>query len=158
MRTWNQYKETMRTDTDIFEWARSGDVQRLMAADIGDLDLKNEKGYSPLMLAAYHGHLQACLILISRGAEVNSLDSAGNSILMGVAFKGHLEIVTMLVKHGADVSYRNPKGQSALEFAQLFGRSEVVKFLKEKQNKKAEFTFKDFLLGWGSMLKRQGIN
>ncbi|XGC80664.1 ankyrin repeat domain-containing protein [Bdellovibrio bacteriovorus] len=158
MRTWNQYKQTMRTDTDVFEWARSGDVQSLMAMNLADLHLKNEKGYSPLMLAAYHGHQQACLILITRGADVNSNDLAGNSILMGVAFKGHLEIANMLVSHGADVSYRNPKGQSALEFAQLFGRSEVVKFLKEKQNKKPEFTFKDFFLGWSSMLRKKGSN
>ena len=49
------------------------------------------------MLATYTGNTEAFAFLLGRGADVNSVDFAGNSILMGAAFKGHGAMVDALV-------------------------------------------------------------
>jgi hypothetical protein len=146
----------MERPSDVFDWARNGHIELLATIPAAAVNIKNEKGYSPLMLAAYHGHSLACELLLAKGADANSVDLAGNSILMGVAFKGHLEIAQILIENGADISYRNSKNQNALHFAQLFGRSDVIKYLKEKHNQQPEFGLKDIFQGWSSMFRKEG--
>jgi uncharacterized protein len=106
-----------------------------LAKDENDIDRKNAKGYSPLMLAAYNGHLEATRYLISIGADIDSTDNSGNSILMGVAFKGHKEILQLLLLHKANARHRNAAGQDALQFAQMFGRFDCADLLRSNQGK-----------------------
>ena len=65
MRSWSDYKKTMRTEIDV----------------------KDSKGHSALMLAAYNGHQETVKLLLDRGADPNSLDLSGNTILMGLLSK-----------------------------------------------------------------------
>lgn len=152
---WDAYKSTMRAPANLYDMARSGDVAGTRALlELGiDINDKNQKGHSALMLAAYHANYKLCEFLIENGADVNSIDGASNTILMGVAFKGHLEIAGLLIRNGADIRYRNEKGQNALDFAQMFGRSEMVKFLKREQGLAARYNAMDFLKGWISYFK-----
>lgn len=131
MRSWSDYRNTFQTE-DFHNAARIGDLTSLvpMARLESELDRKNAKGYSALMLAAYNGHLEASRYLISLGAAIDSTDPAGNSILMGVAFKGHTEILRLLLQHKADKNHLNHAGQNALQFAQMFGRFECVELLR----------------------------
>lgn len=137
MRTWNQYKSTFGSPEALHEAARSGDVVGIarLTNTMQDIDEKNAKGYSPLMLAAYNGQLQATRYLIAIGADVHSTDPAGNSILMGVAFKGHSEILKLLLQHGADPQHNNRAGQDALQFAQMFGRFDCAELLQKGEPK-----------------------
>ena len=66
--------------------ARSGQVDSVeeILKSGREINAKNEKGYSILMLAAYNGHYNLVQFLIARGADVNSIDDSGNTILMGV--------------------------------------------------------------------------
>jgi ankyrin repeat protein len=137
MRSWNEYKTTFGSTEVFHEAARSGDVVQIarMADQMRDLDEKNAKGYSALMLAAYNGQLEATRYLISIGADIHSTDPAGNSILMGVAFKGHKDILEMLLKYGANPQHRNRAGQDALQFAQMFGRFDCAELLQKGEPK-----------------------
>jgi ankyrin repeat protein len=137
MRTWNEYKTTSGSIEAFHESARSGDVVQIarLADEMRDLDEKNAKGYSALMLAAYNGQLEASRYLISIGADLNSTDPAGNSILMGVAFKGHKEILELLLMHGADPQHKNRAGQDALQFAHMFGRFDCAELLQKGELK-----------------------
>ncbi len=136
MANWTAYQKTMRVENICFDLARRGDKQVLIEilSDFSDIDEKNSKGYSLLMLAAYHGHLDLTEELIARGADINSCDHNGNSILMGVAFKGHTEIFKCLISAGANIDYKNPKSQTALQFAEMFSRREIVKILKDQDH------------------------
>lgn len=135
MRSWNDYKSTMPSESVLFEYARQGDLEAIQAINphLDDLNAKDSKGYSTLMLAAYNGHLSLTRYLLAQGVEVNSSDNAGNSILMGAAFKGYLEIVKALVDAGADISMRSPKNLNAEQFADMFGRSEIANFLQQQR-------------------------
>jgi len=112
-------------DTDFFATLPSAARQDVLA-------LLNSRGYSVLMLAAYHGHTDLVKTFLSWGANPNDTDSGGNSVLMGVCFKGHTEIIGLLLSAGADPEFRNEKGQTAILFAQMFGRQEALTLLQSQ--------------------------
>lgn len=152
MSNWEDYKKTMR-DSRYFDSARAGLIEDFAGVSFGDINVRDAKGHSYLMLAAYNGHLELCALLLDKGADPNSTDHSGNSILMGVAFKGHAEIAGLLIDRGADLWRRNPKGQTALDFAKMFGRADTVRKIKEKNNETGEFSILDVVQGWSSYLK-----
>jgi hypothetical protein len=92
-------------------------------------DVRDPRGYTALILAAYNGQATTVDLLIKKGANPCATDSKGNSSLMGVAFKGDTAIARRLIAAGCDVNARNDAGQTALMMAALFGRTDVVKLL-----------------------------
>src|SRR5262245_17796629 len=98
-------------------------IEALLTDEAVDLNARDERGYSALMLAAYCGGLEAAEVLLARGANPNGTDFAGNSVLMGAVFKGHLPLVRRLLEHGADPKLKNAAGLDAFDFALQFGRS-----------------------------------
>lgn len=107
--------------------ARANDVVLLDALlqDQVDIDERDARGYSALMLATYSGSWEAFDLLLARGADPNGRDFGGNTILMAAAFKGHVPMIRRLLACGADVSATNAAGLTALGFAEQFGRHEV---------------------------------
>lgn len=134
MRSWDDYKKTMEIEADLWQAAKSNDLYLIatLVAEGSELNAKDVRGYSPLMLAVYSGQREAAELLLSLGADPNSSDFGGNSILMGASFKGHLELVELLIRSGADVNHRNSSGMSAYDFAVTFGRTQVAEYLKDK--------------------------
>lgn len=116
-----------------FDWAREGNRYALAEylRQGGDVNIKNHKGYSLLMLAAYNDHWSTCAWLLQKGADVNSIDISGNSVLMGTCFKGHVRIVKLLLSSGANPFMQNCYNMTALDLARAFGRHEVVRVLTE---------------------------
>nr|BFD58565.1 ankyrin repeat domain-containing protein [Bdellovibrio sp. CKG001]BFD61993.1 ankyrin repeat domain-containing protein [Bdellovibrio sp. HM001] len=133
MRTWSDYLKTAQIEDPIFASVREGQYAEVLEylENLGNPNLRNHKGHSLLMLAAYNGHLALVSLLISCHADVDSRDDSGNTILMGAAFKGHKQIVQQLLRAGADPHAVNPKGQTALTFAEAFGRHEVAALLAD---------------------------
>jgi ankyrin repeat protein len=129
---WDSYRETMIAKPTLLGAAKDNDVAALaQLLDRGaDIDARDHRGYSALMLATYTGNQEAFDLLLARGADPDTADNAGNSALMGAAFKGHLAMVRRLLEAGADRSARNHAGLDALGFATQFGRSEIVQFLQ----------------------------
>lgn len=69
------------------------------------------------MLAAYHGHSALVYLLISHGADPNTLNDRGQSPLAGAVFKNEKEVIQALLDGGADPDLGTP---SATEAARLF--------------------------------------
>lgn len=132
MRTWEQCKRTLFTKDPIFEFAQSGNVEGLKkVVNVLNLDARDEKGYSPLMLAAYHGRLEAVKLLISLKADILSRDKNGNSILMAATFNGHVEVVLFLLENGADPEAANFRKQTAMVFARTLGKKKIERILQK---------------------------
>ncbi|MDP0886256.1 ankyrin repeat domain-containing protein, partial [Klebsiella pneumoniae] len=55
------------------------------------------KGYTGLILAAYHGHGGAVEQLLEAGADPCVQDARGNTALMGAIFKGEVRIARRLI-------------------------------------------------------------
>ncbi len=138
MRDWKEYKETFNLSEDVFALARSGDVQNLtefLNADLEhDINQKNHKGYSSLMISVYNGNYEASQLLLERGADPNSTDLSGNTILMGAAFKGDVELIKLLLNRGARKDLKNHDGLTAEQWASAFGRHNVLSILKPQAN------------------------
>jgi ankyrin repeat protein len=97
-----------------------------------DLNTRTEQGYTALILAAYHGHLDIVEQLIKAGADPCAQDKRGNTALMGALFKGELSIARRLMKASCKPDQRNNAGQTAAMYAALFGRTEVLKELQKQ--------------------------
>jgi hypothetical protein len=117
-----------------FDAARRGDVAMLkeFVASRYDLQTRDDKGYTALILAAYHGHEPAVRLLLDAGADPCAEDKRGNTALMGAIFKGEFAISRLLMKASCDPNHRNRAGQTPAMYAALFGRVEVLHALSEK--------------------------
>ncbi|GLX03404.1 hypothetical protein Misp03_03310 [Microbispora sp. NBRC 16548] len=75
--------------TRLFDLARSGRTEALCAyVDAGvPVDLRNQKGDTLLMLAAYHGHAATVRALGERGADPDLANDRGQTPLAGAVFK-----------------------------------------------------------------------
>lgn len=133
MTSWKTYKQTFRNEPDIFDFARSGDLRGFatIISDSPDINLnaKNHRGYSALMLAVYNSQQDFCEALLRCGADANSSDTMGNSLLMGAAFKGNLAILKLLLQYGANVTLENKSKMTVRDWALMFRRAEVVDYL-----------------------------
>lgn len=80
----------MSNTDNLFNHIRNGDsglVEKLLATDHKLLESKDQRGSTPLLLAAYYGHGKLVELLLKKGAEVDAKDGSGNTALMGVCFK-----------------------------------------------------------------------
>ena len=118
----------------FFDAARRGDVVMLKEfARAGyDLNTRDDKGYTGLLLAAYHGRPEAVDALLAAGADACAGDKRGNTALMGAVFKGELRIAKRLAGAACQPNQRNNAGQTAAMYAALFQRSEILQALVER--------------------------
>lgn len=125
---------------EFFELIRTGnteEIKRKLKEDPSLAEEKDPKGFSPLVLATYHGQTEITEILIHSGADINAQDAAGNTALMGVCFKGHPEIADLLIKKGADIDVQNHNGATALIYAVTFNQQKIVEMLVGKDADKS---------------------
>ena len=132
MSTWDSYKQTRVAPATLWSAAQANDAVTLARLHFegADLEAKDARGYSPLMLATYAGNAEAFAYLLARGANPNTTDPAGNSVLMGATFKGHHEFVIRLIAAGASITARNNAGLDAHAFAVMFGRTALLALLE----------------------------
>ncbi|XP_030830790.1 oxysterol-binding protein-related protein 1 isoform X2 [Strongylocentrotus purpuratus] len=78
---------------------------------------KSNRGWNPLHLASYFGHDKAALVLLSNGANINSMNPMGDTPLHKAAYIGREDIVQLLIEGGADVFAVNGEGMSPKEVA-----------------------------------------
>jgi ankyrin repeat protein len=79
-----------------------------------NLDAKNEKGQTALMIATEKGYESMHKRLLQlNGNILNHVDKSGNTALMIAARQGHENIVKSLVEKGADVNFTVPSQEGA---------------------------------------------
>ena len=138
-----QNRRTMENINDyLIPAARQGNsaIIRELIERSADVNVRNELGHTPLVIACYHGHYEIARLLLAAGANVNASDNGGNTALMGVSFKGYADLAELLIRHGADLNAQHANGGSALMFAVMFGRNAVAKLLLESG---ADYTLPD---------------
>ena len=73
------------------------------------VDLRDLSRKTPLILAAYAGHVEICALLLDSGASVAKYDEFGWTSLMMAAFAGHADVVALLLDRGASNTTANRK-------------------------------------------------
>ena len=126
--------DSERLQTVYFDAARQGDVSTLSAYYAAGLspNVADKKGYTALILSAYHGQTDAVKYLLSQ-ASVNACqeDNSGNTALMGAIFKGNFGAIKALISADCDIDQSNANGQTAAMFATLFNRTETIAALTD---------------------------
>ena len=120
-------------------------VKLLIEANV-DVDIKNDRGNTALILASargdyiYRGDTRGSgvgktlvKLLLEAGADVNIQNSSGRTALMAASGQGYTKVVKLLLKADADKTLRaSPQtgNSTALDFAQ--GHPEVVRLLSSR--------------------------
>jgi ankyrin repeat protein len=102
-------------------------------ADVNQADTVD--GRTPLMLAAYHEHLDVLSCLLELGADINKADNEGRTALLDSAALGRLAMISCLLKSRADVDQADIQGRPPLFWAAKHGHLAVVRcLLKHEAN------------------------
>lgn len=80
-----------------------------------DLNVKDDYGSTPLIIACTFGKTEIALKLIAGGADLEATSVDGSTALHVASFYGRKEIVEALLYQGADPSIRNNYGATARE-------------------------------------------
>ena len=115
-----------------YQAIRNNDLSKLgVLVKSNDVNLKDERGGTPLMYAATVGGLDAMKLLVSAKADVNAKNAFDVTplILSGT----DLAKVRFLAEKGANVNAQSKQGRTALLVAAGYdGGTEIVKFLISK--------------------------
>ena len=123
-------KDTIYSSTPLHKVARGGHIDVLTALAAGaDLNAVNERGRTPLHVAAAYGHTEMTSALISVGVDVNRRDFYGESPLHLSAFYQHLDCMEALIEGGADVAARDLEGDAPLHVAARMNRNRAAALL-----------------------------
>lgn len=123
--------ETLAFAGRVFQFARMGHAEELAGLFAQGLpaNLRNDKGDSLLMLAAYNGQIEATRVILEAGGDPELANDRGQTPLAGAAFKGDAAIAKLLLEHGAQVNGIGDGTRTALMTAAMFDRTEMVDLL-----------------------------
>lgn len=108
------------------------DLVRFLLSDLKvAVDCSDKSDRTPLYFAAEKGYLDIVNLLISSGANVNSLDRRRETALFKPAGRGHTMIVERLLEAGTDATILDAWQRAPLQFATMYGRTDVVRILLE---------------------------
>ena len=106
-----------------------------------DINAKTNEQYNetPLMLAAYWNEIEIVKLLLSKGADINTLDNLGWTALMYAVVESNTEIINILLSEGSDVNTikstqgtdKWPEGATPLSVAEEIGNNTIINLLKE---------------------------
>lgn len=97
------------------------------------LEARDATGWTALFHAANGGREEVVSLLLSKGAQPDSVTYAGRTALMTAASLGHLGVVKVLVKYmRRGLDERDFHGWTAIYHAAAAGQEEVVAFLLGK--------------------------
>ncbi|WP_412474291.1 ankyrin repeat domain-containing protein [Halobacteriovorax sp. YZS-1-1] len=131
------------SDRRIFKWAQRGNVQELsillLSVSEINLEVRNQKGQTPLHVAVENGHRSFAHTLLNSGANPNCLDHLGNTPLMKAAQKGDLSLFKLLIQNGSNIEIENSNKMTAYDWAHAFHRRNIIFYLSSYgHSKKSE--------------------
>lgn len=92
-------------------------------------ETRDERGWTPLILAAFNGREEIVNLLIQYGAHTNAGDFDGNTALHWAAFAGHTASAKLLVENHAEINARNSFGLTPLLQATIRRHLKIVLLL-----------------------------
>jgi len=107
-------------------------VQRLKDRPAAVLDRDPREGATALGWAARSGNREACLFLLSMGAEPSAADRSGDGSLHAAARRGDAELAGELLQAGAEPGAAGAGGATPLHRACAAGSFETVELLLDR--------------------------
>lgn len=119
------------TPEGFFEAAETGNrtAVALFIEAQSNTEIRDNRGWTPLMMAAFKGHNEIVGLLIQHEADVNAVDLGGNSALHWAAFGGDTACAKQLIEHHGKINACNNFGWTPLMQAVARNHREVVALL-----------------------------
>jgi uncharacterized protein len=94
-----------------------------------DLNIANEAGETPLMMAVIKGHVDLAAAMLAKEADVNK---TGWTPLHYAATSGNSQLIGMLLEKHAYIDAESPNGSTPLMLAAMYGSAAAVKLLLDE--------------------------
>lgn len=125
-----------RRDLSIFEATVLGRIERvreLIEAIPEAVHAISPDGFNPLGYAAFFGSIEAVTLLLSKGANPNTVsrNALGVAPLHSALAGGQTAIALLLLNSGAQVNLPNAEGWTPLHYAADIGDAEIASLLME---------------------------
>ncbi len=92
---------------------------QFLVARGANVNIRDNKGVTPLVLAVRLNFLEGVEYLISKGARVDEANSAGETPLITAVHNRNIALMRMLLKAGASPDRADNSGRSARDYAAL---------------------------------------
>ncbi|CAM9437286.1 unnamed protein product, partial [Chrysoparadoxa australica] len=115
--------------------ARDGDVELVQGflQEQAAVDLRDNGGATPLIIAFANGHEACVRVLLDGGADINASHKSKTMALIMAAQnghaarrEGHFDVLQLLLQRGADVHQKDDAGDNALIMACMRGHTTCV--------------------------------
>ena len=90
----------------------------------------DDRGYTAVMDAVWRGNEKITKYLISKGADLNTINKEGQTNLILAVGANRESLVQLLAENGADPDVKDMMGMSAYNYAVLFKKEKLVEILK----------------------------
>ncbi|WP_445767947.1 ankyrin repeat domain-containing protein [Rheinheimera sp.] len=104
------------------------------------LHQRNDRGWTPLIIAAYHNQQELVEFLIKKGAHVNDFGLNGTTVLMYAKTrqlnqkKGNYKLLDFLLDNGADMSRLDCYGKNVLDYVRESGDEKMIEYFTKKRS------------------------
>ncbi|KAL4238217.1 hypothetical protein ACF0H5_002929 [Mactra antiquata] len=86
---------------------------------------------TPLMIAARHGDLELCKVLVQNGAHIEQCDKLKRSALIHAVMNGNTHVASYLLNIGADPNRADTSGNTVVHYAAAYGWLFCLRLLHE---------------------------
>ena len=108
------------------------DIIALIHSHLLKIGSKTGEGYTPLMVAAFSGKLNAVEWFLEKGATVSCVDNTEWNTLHYAAQGGDTDIISLIHTHLPNIESKTGEGLTPLMLAAFCGKLHVVKWFLEK--------------------------
>ena len=118
-------EEVIEGTFELARTGRSGPLGEMIDAGV-PVDVRNGRGDTMLIVAAYAEQPECVAALIERGASLDEENRSGQTAISCAVFRGNAQILTQLLDAGAnpDAGFR-----TGVQIAQQFGREDLIALL-----------------------------
>jgi len=153
-------QDTLQQDTALSLACKHDDsniiIKDLIKQGKANINIPNEKGNTPLIIACQNDNINIAKFLVKNGADINARNKEEQSSALHIAITNYnYSMMKFLLDSGANINIVNRKGETPLIMACKINNKYIAEYLLEK---KAEKKLKDYESNKNKYIKENNNN